>query len=289
MLTKKKDYLYPKDIANHFGVTLSTVRRWVKEGILPAIQTPGGHSRIMVKEFQQFLQKHEAMSARRQTAPQRLLIVDDNADILTLLATLFAGKGYDVTTAGNGEEALVRLSEAYYPFVLSDVIMPVMDGRTLLHEIKEHHRRTKVVMMSSSRSFQLLDFQLSGAIDILSKPMGLSELYETFKQIEKDQRLAIRVPVSVPVRIDGTAATSVNISADGMLLNAGRPLAAGAAVTVDLIGREARPFFSAQGTVIRSTPLSALHATALYFTQNMGQKLAGLFSEHLLAPAYPLS
>jgi excisionase family DNA binding protein len=284
MIIKKKDFLYPKDIANHFGVTLSTVRRWVKDGILPAIQTPGGHSRILVKEFQKFLIERDALHARRQNAHRRLLIVDDNQDILSLLATLFTGKGYDVTTAGNGAEALARLNEAHFPFVLSDVMMPVMDGRKLLNEIKAHHRRTKVVMMSSNRSFQLLDFQLAGAIDILFKPMGLSELYDTFKLIEKDKRAAVRVPVSLPLRIDGSTATSINISADGMLVNADKPLAPGTAVMVDLLGHQAQPLCSMQGTVIRSTPLSALHTTALYFTQSIGQRLTGLLNEHLLAP-----
>ena len=54
----KKKFCKPKEVAEYFGVTLVTVRRWVKTGKLRAMQTPGGHSRIYMDDF---LQKAKAL------------------------------------------------------------------------------------------------------------------------------------------------------------------------------------------------------------------------------------
>jgi excisionase family DNA binding protein len=285
-----KKYLFPKEVANHFGVTLSTVRRWVKEGKLPAVQTPGGHSRILANEFYKLIKTQEATEkiypAAAQAGPEKkLLIVDDNDDILTLLSTTFKNKGYNVATCTNGKAALDILSAESYPYILSDILMPIMDGRTLLGEVKKRYRQAKVIMMSSSRSYQILEFQLCGALDILLKPMGLNALYDTFKEIELEKRSSIRVPVHMPVTVNNTiGGTSVNISSDGILLSSKHPIAQGSEVKIQVFGSQEQPIFTTAGTVIRSSPIESMHNVAVYFMKNIGQELARLFTEHQLVP-----
>lgn len=53
----EKTFCKPKEIAEHFGVTLVTVRRWVKTGKLRARQTPGGHSRIYTDHFREMIRE----------------------------------------------------------------------------------------------------------------------------------------------------------------------------------------------------------------------------------------
>jgi excisionase family DNA binding protein len=57
-----KKYLKPKDVADRFGVTIATVRRWVKQGAMPAITTPGGHSRIVAKNFNELWKRQMEIS-----------------------------------------------------------------------------------------------------------------------------------------------------------------------------------------------------------------------------------
>jgi DNA-binding response OmpR family regulator len=67
---------------------------------------------------------------------KRILVVDDDENILSLERTILEQKGFDVTAAGGGAEALKLLGEHAFDLVLLDVMMPEMDGFTLCRKIK---------------------------------------------------------------------------------------------------------------------------------------------------------
>ena len=67
----------------------------------------------------------------------RALIVDDDEPIRTMLATLVARQGYHVETARDGEEAIRCLDADGYSLILLDIMMPRVDGYTVLRHIKE--------------------------------------------------------------------------------------------------------------------------------------------------------
>ncbi len=60
--------------------------------------------------------------------PESILVVDDDSDIQQFVAIILTKGGFDVTIAGNGKEALERISEATPDLIISDVMMPEMDG-----------------------------------------------------------------------------------------------------------------------------------------------------------------
>jgi DNA-binding NtrC family response regulator len=78
----------------------------------------------------------------------RILIVDDEAAIRSLLATAFERAGYDVRTAPDGPEAVELCTGESFDAVLSDVVMPRMNGHDLARWIAERHPRTRLVLMS---------------------------------------------------------------------------------------------------------------------------------------------
>lgn len=282
-----KKYLFPKELANYYGVTLSTVRRWVKEGKLPAVQTSGGHSRILKKEFMKFIGEKEGVnktqSQDKYINQNKVLVVDDNENILALLSTMFKSKGYGVTTCGNGQEALGLLSNDEYSYILSDIKMPVMDGKTFLCEIKKRYRKNKVIMMSGDRNYQIIEYQLCGAFDILVKPIGLDILYNKVRKLGFEKRSAIRFPMKLPVMINNSInGDSVNLSGDGMLMTTLYPIARGTEIKVQMIGKENKALFIIAGTVIRTGQINSIYNIAVYFVKNIGQELAHLYAEKFL-------
>jgi DNA-binding NtrC family response regulator len=90
---------------------------------LPIVGTLGATSRI------------EAPRAAHAGPSGRVLVVDDEEDIRHLLAEILATDGHVVEEAANGRQALERLSEAQFDLVISDLLMPQLDGPGLYEEL----------------------------------------------------------------------------------------------------------------------------------------------------------
>ncbi|MGL1934305.1 MAG: response regulator [Fibrobacterales bacterium] len=78
----------------------------------------------------------------------RLLIVDDEQEICEMLSRNFKLLGHAVETANNGVEALRLMNEKQFDVVISDIIMPEMNGVALLKEIRNKYPMLRVIMMS---------------------------------------------------------------------------------------------------------------------------------------------
>jgi CheY-like chemotaxis protein len=81
-----------------------------------------------------------------------ILLVDDEYAVVEILATLLADEGYAVLTASDGQQALEILSEKIPDAVITDQMMPVLDGVELFRQMQRNasHRRIPVVLMSSA-------------------------------------------------------------------------------------------------------------------------------------------
>jgi two-component system, chemotaxis family, chemotaxis protein CheY len=82
---------------------------------------------------------------------KKILIVDDSSSVRTVARMALREKGYEVVEAGNGQEALKVLQSDRCHLVISDVNMPVMDGISLLKEIKANpnYKFTPVIMLTT--------------------------------------------------------------------------------------------------------------------------------------------
>ena len=83
----------------------------------------------------------------------RLLVVDDDIQILSALEAALRRKGFDVETASNGFEALRRLDAAPVQAVLTDLRMPGMDGLELLHQIRRSRPELPIIMARLVRTW----------------------------------------------------------------------------------------------------------------------------------------
>ena len=110
---------------------------------------------------------------------KRILVVDDDENILNLEKTILEQKGFSVTTAGGGGEALRVLAEEGFDLILLDVMMPEVDGFTVCRKIKEDARLkdVPVIFLTAKGGGEALaeGFE-SGAVMYINKPFTANKL-----------------------------------------------------------------------------------------------------------------
>jgi CheY-like chemotaxis protein len=110
---------------------------------------------------------------------KRILVVDDDENILNLEKTILEQKGFSVTTAGGGGEALKVLAQEGFDLILLDVMMPEVDGFTVCRKIKDDPRLKDipVIFLTAKGGGEALaeGFE-SGAVMYINKPFTANKL-----------------------------------------------------------------------------------------------------------------
>lgn len=115
----------------------------------------------------------------------KILIADDDELIRWPMEKALSKKGYDVITAKNGKEAVVRFSESPVDIVLLDYMMPLMDGLEALNEIKKINRRAAVIMLTAVNDAEVaVQAMKQGACDYIIKTSHL-DLGKVFLSIDR--------------------------------------------------------------------------------------------------------
>jgi DNA-binding NarL/FixJ family response regulator len=119
---------------------------------------------------------------------KRLLVVDDEPNLLTAIAAVLRGKGFEVTTARNGRDAMLQIAKSLPDLIVSDVRMPVMDGFTLARHLRSapHTKLIPIVFLTAKDE---TDDRIEGfraGVDVyLTKPFEPDELIAVIQNILK--------------------------------------------------------------------------------------------------------
>lgn len=155
------------------------------------------------------------MSVLTRALPTRILLVDDDELELELMANRLAAAGFDVQQAENGAAALRLLDERWYPLIITDWQMPVMDGLTLCETIRARGIDTYIIMLTTREASA--DYERGyacGIDDYLTKKVPDSELFArinaafntlALRRSLKEAREALEQ--SVPVDVESGAFT----------------------------------------------------------------------------------
>ena len=107
----------------------------------------------------------------------RVLVVDDEQSLRKVLAATLQREGYEVTVCANGEEALEALDRDGADVVVTDLVMPKMDGLALLRRVVAAHPDVPVIVITAhGRIDKAVEAMKSGAFDFLAKPFDNADL-----------------------------------------------------------------------------------------------------------------
>ena len=107
----------------------------------------------------------------------KILIAEDDRELRQLFQHVLVKNGYTVTGVSNGAEALEAIDAGYYDLIISDIMMPKVDGYELVRSIREAGQNTPVMMITAKDAFDdmRLGF-LSGTDDYMVKPVNVNEM-----------------------------------------------------------------------------------------------------------------
>ncbi len=141
---------------------------------------------------------------------QKILVIDDDPDILDTVEFILGEAGYLVTTAANGEEALSYLAENVFDLAVIDMILPGTDGLTLTRKLKDE-KQTGVIILSGLKDTtdRIVGLEV-GADDYVTKPFDNRELLARVRSVLR----------RVEGKNDQSPAASSSFIFDGWVLNA---------------------------------------------------------------------
>lgn len=185
-----------KELGKGTGLGLSTVYGIVKqtEGFIYPVSTVG-----VGTTFKIFLPRHvpseaeiaakvasAAAPAKDLTGHERILLVEDEESVRAFSARALRATGYEVLEADGGEEAMWVLEDHDFKvdLIISDVVMPEMDGPTLLKAIREKGHKFKVIFVSGYAEESVRrDIEDDQSVDFLPKPYSLDQINSKVKEV----------------------------------------------------------------------------------------------------------
>jgi len=116
----------------------------------------------------------------------KILAVDDSASMRQMVSFTLSGAGYDVTDACDGQQALDAAKKQQFDVVVSDVNMPVMDGITLIRELRKlpQYKNTPLLMLTTESSGnKKMEGKQAGATGWIVKPFNPDQLLKTIRRV----------------------------------------------------------------------------------------------------------
>ncbi len=136
--------------------------------------------------------------------PRNILVVDDEQAICDILSEALKHLGHRVETARDGVEAIQKIEEGDFSIVITDMMMPRMDGMELIEYLVKNRKGVDIIAITGhTMSYQYTDVIAAGAADFIAKPFTINELEAKLKRIfrerhllEELERLAVKDPLT---------------------------------------------------------------------------------------------
>jgi DNA-binding response OmpR family regulator len=132
---------------------------------------------------------------KKKTAKTKILVIDDEPNIVQTLQDRLEMNEYEVVTAGNGREGMERFEQEKPDVILLDVIMPVMDGHEMLEKLRKQPdgQDVSVIMLTArSQTQDIARANACGIDDYIVKPFDLSELLEKIESVVEHRKAVLK-------------------------------------------------------------------------------------------------
>lgn len=119
---------------------------------------------------------------------EKILIVEDEAIVRKNLSYFLDNEGYEVHEASNGLQAIELIKKRQFDLVITDLLMPELDGVELIQRVQAQSPETRMIVFTAYLSAKSADAGLPGPVEVLAKPIELDVLLSTVRRLLANQR-----------------------------------------------------------------------------------------------------
>ena len=144
----------------------------------------------------------------------RILIVDDDVQICETLSEILLDEGFEVEYVLSGEEALQKVDSESYDVVITDLLMPKVDGMEILTHVKRVKPKTQVIMITAFATIEnAVEAMKRGASDYIAKPFKINEIQSSIKRVLEEAKFREEF-LSTPGDVEAELETTLKVLAN---------------------------------------------------------------------------
>ncbi|MBI1318158.1 MAG: response regulator [Candidatus Hydrogenedens sp.] len=174
-------------------VTHHSIKNWIKQGLIKASRTPGGHYRILEHDLDAFREQYDMFPRDKGPLKKRVMIVDDDEDALTLTEKILDTEGYELIKVTNATEVGIKAAQLVPDLILLDFLMPEINGFEVCKALRDNELTRSIPIMAVTCLSKERDIERifeCGADEYLAKPFKVEQLLEKVRDLAGKGRSA---------------------------------------------------------------------------------------------------
>ncbi len=167
-------------------VTHHSIKNWIKQGLIKASRTPGGHYRILEHDLDLFREEYDMFPRDKGPSKERVMIVDDEPDALALMENMLTSEGYEIIKVSNATEVGLKAAQLAPDLILLDFLMPDINGFEVSKALRENELTRTIPIMAVTCLTKEDDIQRifeCGADEYLPKPFKVDQLLKKVQEL----------------------------------------------------------------------------------------------------------
>ncbi|MCC6143468.1 MAG: response regulator [Candidatus Hydrogenedentes bacterium] len=167
-------------------VTHHSIKNWIKQGLIKASRTPGGHYRILEDDLDRFREKYDMFPREKGPSKKRVMIVDDDPDALALMEKILSDEGFELVKVSNATEVGLKAAQLSPDLILLDFLMPEINGFEVCKALRDNEMTRSIPIMAVTCLTKERDIERifsCGADEYLAKPFKVDQLVEKVHEL----------------------------------------------------------------------------------------------------------
>lgn len=167
-------------------VTHHSIKNWIKQGLIKASRTPGGHYRILENDLDSFREEYDMFPREKGESKKRVMIVDDDPDALSLMEKILTDEGFDLAKVSNATEVGLKAVQLIPDLILLDFLMPEINGFEVCKALRNNEMTRSIPIMAVTCLSKEQDIERifsCGADEYLAKPFKVDQLLEKVRDL----------------------------------------------------------------------------------------------------------